>query len=174
MITKTDELLETLAAVDGETTPQVKPVFMIVLFSALVSVMLFFLPYVLGQKEPAIVDGVEQNMAFLDEMVKKYIEKYKAPPPDLITLVKDAKGPGPYNKTFFNPVRLHGGNIDSERLSLMYSKEQVMRLTPDYTSELDAGKTGYFYDGLNYAIYGHGRQGVPIQKNGQILVFSNY
>lgn len=173
MTTKTDEPLETAAALDGDTTPQAKPVLMIVLFSGLVSVMLFFLPYVLGQKEPAIVDGVEQNMAFLDEMVNKYIEKYKAPPTDLNTLVKDAKD-NRYNKTFFNPIRLHGGNIDSERLSLTYSKEQVMRLGPGYTSELDAGKTGYYYEGLKYAIYGHGRQGVPIQKNGQILVFSNY
>ena len=149
------------------------PLLLITFFAVVVSVMTFFLPMAFQQKEPAIADSVEQNMVFLNRMVERYIKDNKRPPDSLKKLINTAKKER-YNKTFFNPVRLNGGNIDSQRMAIEYSALEVSRLGPSSLSELNAGKTGYYTDGSHYTIYGHLRHGELITRKGQILSFGNF
>src|SRR5688572_2795784 len=86
-----------------------------------ISVFIFFTPFVLGSKQPAIKASVRQNMDFLYEMAKKYQEKHKRPAATMDELVRDARD-NRYNKTLFNPILKNSGDAFDRQLIEVYNK----------------------------------------------------
>lgn len=134
------------------------------------SLLIFFQPLILGKKEPAIAAAVQQNMVFLKEMVEKYIQQNAAPPANLTVLLRAAREKN-FNKTFFNPINKHTGDLDSRFIAVQYSPEEFKRLDANFSLALYAGMLGYYSDGKKYVIYGHGRDGSLIRQQGQISRF---
>lgn len=137
-----------------------------------VSVFIFFTPYLLGQKQPAIEASIKQNMTFLNGMVKKYHERFGKYPKDINTLVKDARDNG-YNKTLFNPLLKNGGDADNRQIVVKYSLSEYTKLPENFSSLSFSGKTGYYTDGKKYIIYGHLKDGVLLKEKGQTLKFGD-
>lgn len=138
-----------------------------------VSLFIFFTPFVLGRKQPAIEASVKQNMEFLDEIAKKYKERKGNYATDAETLLKDARD-NRYNKTLFNPLNLVSGDLNNPKIIEFYSPTIAMGLNAQFTDRSYAGKTGYISDGTRYRIYGHLQDGQLMTENGQILSFGNY
>lgn len=140
-----------------------------------VSLFIFFTPWVLGQKQPAIEASVKQNMEFLNEMVEKYIKRKGSPPGDMIKLVEDARNKQEhYNKTFFNPLFKSSGDAFDQQVITVYSPTIAMSIGADFSGAQYAGKTGYFTEGNRYVIYGHIQNGALLTENGKPLIFGNY
>lgn len=138
-----------------------------------VSIFIFFTPFVLGSKQPAIKASVKQNMDFLFEMVNKYKENHQQPPMTMEQLVNEARDKR-YNKTLFNPILKNSGDAIDRQLVAVYDKDVYNSLGPDFHGRQYAGKTGYFSDGIKFAIYGHlSDGGLMLDDKGQILVLSN-
>jgi len=138
-----------------------------------VCLFIFFAPYVLGQKEPAIEASIKQNMVFLNEIVLKYHEHHQAYPVDLNQLAQDARAKR-YSKTLFNPILKHAGDLNNDQIVIKYPDFIFQKLDqndrhPEYT-----GKTGYFTDGAHYVIYGHLANGERLKENGQIFSIGNF
>ncbi|PKL76154.1 MAG: hypothetical protein CVV27_11720 [Candidatus Melainabacteria bacterium HGW-Melainabacteria-1] len=138
-----------------------------------VSIFIFFTPFLLGSKQPALEASVKQNMDFLQEMVKKYIEQQKHPPASLAELVRHAREKR-YNKTLFNPVLKNTGDAIDRQVVEVYSEALYQSLGAQFTAKHFAGKTGYYTDGVRYAIYGHLANGELLQRDGRVLSLSNH
>lgn len=139
-----------------------------------VCLFIFFVPFVLGRTQPNIEAAVQQNMAFVDEMVNKYMEKHAGvPPQSMPELFQNARNEN-YNKTVFNPILKNGGDINNEAIVVQYPKEVFPRINKDYTNPEYSGKTGYYTDGKVYAIYGHIQKGALLKQNGKVLIYGNF
>lgn len=138
-----------------------------------ISILIFFTPFVLGSRQPAIEASVRQNMDFLLEMGNKYAERNKKPAPNLEALVKDARD-NRYNKTFFNPILKNSGDAIDGQVVIQYNDTVYHSLGPDYHSAQNAGKTAYYTDGVKFAIYGHLQEGRLMKSNGQVLSLGNF
>lgn len=143
---------------------------LLVLVALGISVAIFFQPLIMGKKEPAITAAVQQNMVFLKEMVEKYQQQNAVPPANLSVLLRTAREKN-FNKTFFNPINKHTGDLDSRFIAVQYSPEEFKRLDGNFSLALYAGMLGYYSDGKEYVIFGHGRDGSLIQQQGQISRF---
>ena len=140
-----------------------------------VSLFIFFMPWLLGHKQPAIDASVKQNMEFLNEMVEKYVKRKGKPPGDMNQLVLDARNKEEhYNKTFFNPLFKSSGDAFDQQVITVYSPSVAMSIDANFSGAQYAGKTGYFTEGSKYVIYGHTQNGALLTENGQILSFGNY
>ncbi len=140
-----------------------------------VSLFIFFTPWALGQKQPAIEASVKQNMEFLNEMVEKYIKRKGQPPGDMNQLVQDARNKEEhYNKTFFNPLLKSSGDAFDQQVIAAYSPTIAMSIESQFSGAQYAGKTGYYTEGSHYVIYGHIQNGALLTENGQPLIFGNY
>lgn len=137
-----------------------------------ISLAIFFLPLLLGFKQPAIEASVKQNMDFMHEMVKKYLEKHKKPPETMEALVQDART-NKYNKTLFNPILKNSGDVIDRQIIEVYSPSVYQSLGPDFQGRQYAGKVGYYHNVNSYAIYGHLSNGKLMTLDGKLLVYSN-
>ena len=137
-----------------------------------ISLFIFFAPYVLGSKEPAIEASVKQNMDFLNEMAKKYTIKNKRPPATMDELINEARKDN-YNKTLFNPIFKNSGDAIDRQIVEVYPENLYRSLGPEFQGRQYAGKTGYYADRTHYAIYGHLSNGELMKQDGKILVLSN-
>lgn len=139
-----------------------------------VSLFIFFVPFIMGGKQPAIAAAVKQNMDFLQEMSKKYTEKYKRPAPNMEELVRAAREQN-YNKTLFNPINKKSGDAFDRKIIEVYSATIAGTIGPDFKGLQYAGKTGYYTDGTHYVIYGHLSNGeLLVGNDGKILSLGNY
>ena len=127
-----------------------------------VSAFIFFTPFVLGQKQPAIEASIKQNMTFLDGMVKKYHERFGKYPDNIDTLVNDARK-NSYNKTLFNPILKNGGDANNRQIIVKYSDVDYKKIFNTSANLMFSGKTGYYTDGKKYVIYGHLKDGSLLQ-----------
>lgn len=146
--------------------------FELILLIVGISVFIFLSPLLTGSKQPSIEASVKQNMDFLNEMVKKYIEKHKKPPLNLDVLVTDARN-NRYNKTFFNPILKNTGDGIDRQIIENYSPAIYQSLNENFQGIQYSGKVGYFQNGVQYAIYGHITEGKLLKQNNKILVLSN-
>ena len=138
-----------------------------------VSLFIFFTPFVLGSKDPAIKASVRQNMDFLYEMAKKYQERHKHAPKSMDELVKDARD-NRYNKTLFNPILKNSGDAIDRQLVEVYDEMAYQSLGPDFRGRQYAGKAGFYTNGIRFAIYGHLADGDLMRsENGSVLALSN-
>lgn len=144
----------------------------LILLIVSISIFIFLSPLLTGSKHPAIEASVKQNMDFLNEMVKKYIEKHKRPPENMDVLVTDARN-NRYNKTFFNPILKNTDDAINRQIVENYSSAIYQSLNENFQGLQYAGKIGYFQSGLQYAIYGHTEEGKLLKQGNQILVLSN-
>ncbi|PIQ26793.1 hypothetical protein COW36_00420 [bacterium (Candidatus Blackallbacteria) CG17_big_fil_post_rev_8_21_14_2_50_48_46] len=138
-----------------------------------VSVLIFFLPWVTQQKVPATEQAVEQNMVFFKEMVDKYISLNHKIPQSIKELYDDAKKNN-YNKTFFNPILKHSGDMTNLQIVKQYTPEEIININPSFSSPLYAGKTGYFPQATHYTIYGHSYEGKLLMRNSKLFQLGNY
>ncbi len=138
-----------------------------------VSLFIFFTPFIMGAKQPSLEASVKQNMDFLQEMSKKYVEKYKRPAPNMDELVRAAREQN-YNKTLFNPIAKKSGDAFDRLIIEVYPKETASALNADFQGRQYAGKTGYYTDGTRYFIYGHLANGELLRNpQGELLIYSN-
>ncbi|MGV3525665.1 MAG: hypothetical protein ACO1RX_15695 [Candidatus Sericytochromatia bacterium] len=142
-----------------------------VLLSAL-ALFIFFIPFLTGQKQPAIQASVQQNMEFVREMAQKYQERHKRPPETLEILLDDARTHR-YNKTLFNPILKAAGDINNRQIAVIYSESLYKSLGKNFKGMQHAGKTAYYQDGVRFAIYGHLAQGELLSVQGKPLVLTN-
>jgi hypothetical protein len=138
-----------------------------------VSLLVFFMPLIMGQKQPAIQASVKQNMVFFKETVDKYISSHHHPPQTIKILHEDAKKNN-YNKTFFNPISKHTGDMDNLQIITQYTDNKLSEINQNFQSRLYAGKVGYWSDGVHYTIYGHASEGRLIQEKQSLLQMGNY
>lgn len=140
-----------------------------------VSLFIFFTPFALGSKQPAIQASVKQNMDFLLEMAKKYQDKHKRPPKTMDELVTEARDRNNnYNKTLFNPIMKNSGDAIDRQLVEVYDQDIYNSLGADFRGRQYAGKVGYYSDGVKFAIYGHLNDGELMRdEKGQILALTN-
>lgn len=136
------------------------------------ALFIFFVPFLTGQKQPAIQASVQQNMEFVREMAQKYQERHKRPPETLEVLLADARTHH-YNKTLFNPILKEAGDITNRQIVLMYSSSLYQSLGKNFKGLQYAGKTAYYQDGTRFAIYGHLGQGELLSDQGVPLVLTN-
>lgn len=138
-----------------------------------VGLFIFFAPFVVGSKQPAIQASVKQNMDFLLEMAKKYTQNHKHPAANMDELVTEARDKR-YNKTLFNPILRNSGDAIDKQLVEVYTPEIYRSLGPDFRGLQYAGKTGYYSDGVKFAIYGHLADGELLRDaQGRILALTN-
>ena len=139
-----------------------------------VCLFIFFTPFLLGRTQPNIEAAVQQNMSFLDEMVRKYMAKHNNRPPDSMNaLLQDARTQN-YNKTLFNPLMMNGGDVNNEFIVVKYKPAVFASINKDFKDTEYAGKTGYFSDGKSYAIYGHIQEGRLLKQDGKVLLYGNF
>lgn len=138
-----------------------------------ISLFIFFTPWVLGQKQPAIEDSVKQNMDFFKGIVEKYYEKNKKYPENLSELRNDARQ-NRYNKTLFNPILKNGGDLDNTQIVAKYSEMDLSQLDSNFKDPQFQGKVGYYSNGQRYLIYGHVQEGQLLTQKGQVLVYGNF
>lgn len=138
-----------------------------------ISLVIFFFPMALGQKSPAIEASVKQNMIFFKETVDKYISRHHHPPKSINELYEDARKNN-YNKTFFNPLSKHTGDMNNLQIIVQYNSMTRPQLTESFSSPLYAGKVGYWPHGMHYTLYGHGKAGKLILENQKILQIGNH
>lgn len=139
-----------------------------------ICLFIFFMPFVMGRTQPNIEAAVQQNMAFLDEMVNKYMEKHQGRPPQNLTELYNNARSEKYNKTVFNPLLKNGGDISNESIMVQYPADVFPRINKDYTNPEYTGKTGYYTDGNSYAIYGHIQGGALLKQDGKVIVYGNF
>ena len=139
-----------------------------------VCLFIFFVPFVMGRTQPNIEAAVQQNMAFVDERVNKYMEKHAGTPPQSMSeLLQNARSEN-YNKTVFNPILKNGGDVNNEGIVVQYPSYVFPAINKDYTNPEYSGKTGYYTDGKAYAIYGHIQKGALLKQEGKVLVYGNF
>jgi hypothetical protein len=138
-----------------------------------ISLVIFFIPMALGQKSHAIDASVKQNMDFFKETVDKYISRHHHPPKSIKDLYEDAKKNN-YNKTFFNPLSKHTGDMNNLQIIVQYNAATQPQLNANFVSKLYAGKVGYWSHGIHYTLYGHGQEGKLLQENHKLLQMGNY
>lgn len=152
---------------------QLSPAWLLIPALTGISLIVFFLPFVGGQKQPALVNSVKQNMTFFKETVDKFISIHHRPPVNIQELQADAKKNN-YNKTFFNPVSKHSGDMNNLQIITQYHQSQIVQLNLEFQSPLFAGKVGFFTRGSQYVIYGHEYAGKLIQENGHLFQLGNF
>lgn len=138
-----------------------------------ISILIFFLPFLTGQKKPALHAAIKQNMVFMKETVDKFISIHQRPPHTIQELYEDAKKNN-YNKTFFNPVSKHSGDMNNLQIIVQYDIETMQKLNKSFKSPLYAGKVGYFTNGVKYALYGHTKEGNILQEQQELFLLGNY
>lgn len=150
-----------------------RPPLELMLMLCSLGVLIFFTPWVFQQNPRAHHEAVKQNMRFLQEIVLKYHEENGTYPVDLNDLVKEARAKR-YNKTLFNPLLKHAGDLNNNQIVSLYPENLLSSLGPEFESSLYIGKTGYFSNGAKYLIYGHLQSGKLLQENGQALMMGNF
>lgn len=139
-----------------------------------ICLFIFFTPFLMGRTQPNVEAAVQQNMAFLDGMVNKYMEKHQGRPPLTLTELYQNARSEKYNKTVFNPLLKNGGDINNEAIAVKYPTDVFARINKDYSNPEYTGKTGYYTDGTSYAIYGHIQKGALLKKDGKVLIYGNF
>lgn len=136
------------------------------------SVFIFFIPFITGQKTPAIRAAIKQNMIFMKETVDKFISFHQRPPQTIQELYEDAKNKN-YNKTFFNPILKVSGDMNNLQIIVQYDSKTIKNLNKSFKSDLYIGKVGYFTDGKKYVLYGHEKDGALLQEQQELVILSN-
>jgi hypothetical protein len=155
------------------TNTNLSPAWLMLPALATISLLIFILPFLAGQKQPAVVHSVKQNMIFFQETVDKFISIHHRAPLNIQELHADAKKNN-YNKTFFNPISKHSGDMNHLQIITQYNKRQLTELGPEFKSVSFAGKVGFFTDGLKYVIYGHEYAGKLIQEKETLYQIGNF